>query len=814
MKAVSSALTRLRHSRIGQRMAPWFEAYRADEPVAGTFRARQLHAVLRLTPLTMGANALNVLLIVSAFWPQAQHRSFLVLWGLAVGAVLLRGLRLWWRLRHSAPRPSASLRSLHRATLHAAVLAGLWALMPMLLFHGADGSQQLLVIAITTGMMCAGGFALATVPAAGTAYVLVMAFGGGVALFSADLPLARTLATLLCIYGLIVIASVWATARLFGARLMAEAEAERQNEVIGLLLRDFEENASDVLWEVDAEGRLCHVSPRLAALFGMPVEQLTAAPVMGVLERLTPDDEDARADLDTVRRHMQGRTPFRDLSMALQRGSRTRWWTLSAKPLFDAQGQCTGWRGVGTDTTEAQHAQRRLTWLAHFDPLTGLANRHQFRSQLAELLEPAMGGPNSCAVLCLDLDHFKTINDTLGHAIGDALLQEVARRLLACTRRSDMVARLGGDEFAVILRDLSGAEEAEQLTRRLLEGLQAPCEVQGARIAVQASIGVAMSPRDGTDIDPLLNHADLALYAAKSAGRGEFRFFSPQMATLTRRRILVEQALRGALERGELTLAFQPQLDMTLWRVTGFEALLRWRHPELGEVQPAEFVLVAEEAGLIAPIGEWVIEQACREAVRWPADLTVSVNVSPAQAISHDMLRIVQTALQRTGLAPQRLELEITESVFLHETQGTMQVLRALREIGVRIALDDFGTGYSSLAYLRRFPFDTLKIDRSFVRELMTRRDARAIVKMIIGLAQTLRMRTVAEGVEEPAQASVLASYGCLELQGHLVARAMPVGAVAAFLAAWSTQARPPHVDVPPTAAMPVAPSVWATLPP
>jgi diguanylate cyclase (GGDEF)-like protein len=414
--------------------------------------------------------------------------------------------------------------------------------------------------------------------------------------------------------------------------------------------------------------------------------------------------------------------------------------------------------------------------------------------------------------LCLDLDHFKTINDTLGHAVGDALLQEVARRMLACTRRSDMVARLGGDEFAVILRDLGGADEAEQLTRRLLEGLQAPCDVQGARIAVQASVGVAMAPRDGTDIDALLNHADLALYAAKSAGRGEFRFFTPQMATLTRRRILVEQALRGALERRELTLSFQPLVDMARWRVTGFEALLRWQHPELGEVLPAEFVAVAEEAGLIAPIGEWVIGEACHEAARWPAGLTVSVNVSPVQAISHDLLRIVQAALQHSGLAPQRLELEITESVFLHETQGTTQVLRALREAGVRIALDDFGTGYSSLAYLRRFPFDTLKIDRSFVRELMTRRDARAIVKMIIGLAQTLHMRTVAEGVEEPAQASVLARYGCLELQGHLVARAMPAEAVKGFLADWAAQARPAHADVESTAAMPMAQSAWVAL--
>jgi diguanylate cyclase (GGDEF)-like protein/PAS domain S-box-containing protein len=814
MGALAAWLTSLRGSRVAQRMAPLFQTYLADEPVAGVFRARQLHAVLRLTPLTMAANALNVLLIASAFWSQPQQQTFLLLWSAAIGVVLLRGLRLWWTLRHTPPRPSASPRALHRATLHASVLAGLWALMPVLLLKHADGPQQLLVIAITTGMMCAGGFALATVPAAGTAFVLVMSSGVALALFTSGLPLAPTLGALLAIYAFIVIASVWATARLFGARLMAEAEAERQNEVIGLLLRDFEENTSDVLWEVDAEGRLCLVSPRLAALFGMAVHDLTAAPVLQVLERLTPDDDEARGDLETLRQHMNGRLPFRDISMALERAGRTRWWTLTAKPLFDSQGRFSGWRGVGTDTTKAQHAQRRLTWLAHFDPLTGLANRHQFRSVLAELLEPAFGGPCACAVLCLDLDHFKTINDTLGHAVGDALLQEVAQRLLAGTRRRDMVARLGGDEFAVILLGVATADEAAQLTRRLLEGLQAPCDVQGTRIAVQASVGVAMAPHDGAEIDTLLNHADLALYAAKSAGRGEFRFFSPQMATLTRRRVVVEQALRGALERKELTLSYQPLVDMALWRVTGFEALLRWQHGELGEVLPAEFVPVAEDAGLIAAIGEWVVNEACSQAAHWPGELTVSVNVSPVQAMSPDLLNTVQAALQRSGVAPQRLELEITESVFLHETQGTMQVLNALHDAGLRIALDDFGTGYSSLAYLRRFPFDTLKIDRSFVRELMTRRDARAIVKMIIGLAQTLNMRTVAEGVEEPAQASVLARYGCLELQGHLVAHAMPADAVPTFLAAWANQARPVHADAEPTAAMPVAQTPWVALTP
>jgi diguanylate cyclase (GGDEF)-like protein len=397
-------------------------------------------------------------------------------------------------------------------------------------------------------------------------------------------------------------------------------------------------------------------------------------------------------------------------------------------------------------------------------------------------------------VLYLDLDHFKTINDTLGHAIGDGLLKEVASRLLAATRQSDTVARLGGDEFAIVLSDVATSDEAEHLTERLLKGLQAPCEVQGARLAIRASIGVALAPRDGSDIDALLNHADLALYAAKSAGRGEFRLFVPHMAALTRRRLLIEQALRGALERGELSLAYQPQVDLTDWRVTGFEALLRWHHAELGDVPPDEFVPVAEEAGLIQDFGRWALQQACREAQRWPAELSVSVNVSAVQAMSPDLCQVALDALHDSGLAPHRLELEITETTFINEAEVTMSNLRALHDAGMRIALDDFGIGYSSLAYLRRFPFDTLKIDRSFVRDLRHQRDLRAIVRMIVALATTLNMRTVAEGVEEPAEVEVLGRYGCHMVQGYLVARPMPAHHVAGFLAGWGA---PRHPDGP-----------------
>ncbi len=769
------------------KLAAWLQPYTAAEPQAAAFRARQLQAVVRLTPMAIGANALNAGLLLSAFWNTPQ-RGFTLAWCVAVAWIMWRAWRAWHASSQRGAWPAASIRALHRVTLNACMLALIWAPVPLLLLPAADSERQLMVATIMTGMMCAGGFAMASAPAAGTVYVVVLGLASALGLFLSNLALGPPIVGLVLIYCLFVLGTVWASARQFGALLMAEAEAGRQNEVIGLLLRDFEEHASDLLWETDANGRLSYVPPRLAALFAMPAEDLLHAPVIQTLRQRQPADAEAAVQLDAVLDQMKRGQAFRDLPLVTEHDGRNRWWLLSAKPLRDASGKLAGYRGVATDVTEAQHANRKLRWMAHFDALTGLANRHRFRERLAALLAQR----NPCAVLCLDLDNFKTVNDTLGHAVGDALLKQVALRLQAHTRRSDTVARLGGDEFAVVLHDVATTQEAEILTRRLLEGLQQPCEVQGARVAVGFSVGVAMAPRDGQDIDTLLNHADLALYTTKLAGRGTYHFYAPEMAARTRRRLQLEHGLRDALALGQLSLAYQPQVDAKTGEVSAFEALLRWTHPELGQVSPAEFVPVAESAGLIAEIGAWVMVQACRDAVSWPAPLRVAVNVSPVQAMSADLRHAALGALAASGLAASRLELEITESIFLQESQATLAALHALHAAGLRIALDDFGTGYSSLAYLRRFPFDTLKIDRSFVRELMGRRDARAIVRMIVGLAHTLNMSTVAEGVEDPAQATLMRRYGCDALQGYLVAKPMPAAAIQAFLTAWPLRQQTP----------------------
>ncbi|MBT9490052.1 MAG: EAL domain-containing protein [Rubrivivax sp.] len=784
------------------RLVSRLSAYRADETLARRFRARQLQAVLRVTPLAMVANLLNVVLVVWAFRADGPWR-FLLPWAALVCALALRGIYGWWRTHRLPPRETASPRALRRAAMAGALLAAFWGALPLALFTGGTSEQQLLVATVTTGMICAGGFALATVPWAGTVYVVVLGGSGAAALFLSGLGVAATLGGLLLVYCLIVIGSVWSTARLFGARLLAEAEAERQNEVIGLLLRDFEENASDLLWEVGADGRLRHLSPRLAAAFG--TEVLEGVTAQQLLQRLTPPSDEAQAQLAQLREQMQLGAAFRDLPLATSRGGRTRWWSLSAKPVLDEQGRVCGWRGVASDITAARQANRQLTWLAHNDALTGLANRYQFRRELALRLRPDSTEP--LALLCLDLDHFKQVNDTLGHAVGDELLRTVGDRLRAVTRPSDVVARLGGDEFA-LLTSLAGPGALQQLAQRLLDALAAPCEIKGLQLTVRGSLGIARAPQDGAEVDGLLNAADLALYAAKSAGRNEYRFYAPAMAASTRRRLAVEQALRDALVQHELSLAFQPQATLDGWLIVGFEALVRWSHPELGDVLPAEFIPVAEEAGLMPAIGDWVLAEACRQAAAWAGELTVSVNVSPVQAMAPDFVDRVLRHAQAAGLPAARLELEITESVLLQESAATGEALHRLRAAGVRIALDDFGTGYSALSYLRRFPFDTLKIDRSFVRELVTRGDARAIVRMIIGLARTLNMRTVAEGVEEPAHVGVLQRYGCELMQGYLVSRPLPGPEVVDFLWHWRHRRRPvmtaAQAEVPGTDTMPL----------
>jgi diguanylate cyclase (GGDEF)-like protein len=446
------------------------------------------------------------------------------------------------------------------------------------------------------------------------------------------------------------------------------------------------------------------------------------------------------------------------------------------KPLADG-----GWVATQEDITERRRADERIAHMAHYDALTDLPNRVLFHQELEQALK-RVGRGEKLAVLYIDIDEFKSVNDTLGHSVGDDLLKGVADRLRGCLRETDLVARLGGDEFAIIQTALTQPSDATELVMRVYEAIRAPFECAGHLLTTDASIGIALAPEDGANLDQLLKSADLAMYGAKADGRRTYRFFKPGMDAHVRALRALELDLRQAITDEGFELHYQPLVNVRDNKVTGCEALLRWRHPTLGMISPAEFIPVAEDTGLINQLGEWVLNKACAEAATWPGDIKVAVNVSPVQFRSQAFALKVAAALAASGLAASRLELEITEAVLIRDDEAALAMLHQLREIGVRIALDDFGTGYSSLSYLQRFPFDKIKIDRSFIRGIAEPAGAAYIVQAVVNIAEARNMTTTAEGVETEQELQMLRDLGCTEMQGYLFSPALPVADIAELL--------------------------------
>src|SRR6266850_784142 len=436
-----------------------------------------------------------------------------------------------------------------------------------------------------------------------------------------------------------------------------------------------------------------------------------------------------------------------------------------------------GWLATHEDITERRRAEARITHLAHYDALTNLPNRTLFHERLKGELSHA-GPDRQLAVLYIDIDEFKSVNDSLGHMIGDELLKSVAASLAGCARKTDFVARLGGDEFAIVQTGIEDTDDVMMLVSRIFDAIRSPYQCLGHQVTTDASIGIALAPRDGSDIDQILKNADLAMYAAKAAGRRTYRFFETDMEAEVRARRSLEMDLRRALVDGGFEVYYQPCLDLQTNAITGCEALVRWRHPQRGMISPAEFIPLAEDTGLINQLGEWVLTTACREAVSWPGNIRLAVNVSPVQFRSGMLALKVMAALAASGLAASRLELEITEAVLIRDDEAALAVLHDLRTIGVRIALDDFGTGYSSLSYLQRFPFDKIKIDRCFITDIAEPGGSSGIVQAVVNIAAERRMTTTAEGVETPQQQELLRALGCSEMQGYLFSPAKPAAEI------------------------------------
>ena len=521
---------------------------------------------------------------------------------------------------------------------------------------------------------------------------------------------------------------------------------------------------------IHAEGVILDLNESLAGLLGRAREGLLGCPV---LDLLAPECvEPAWAQLAS-----NGTVAY-EAELAHADGGRVPV-ELLGRPI-EYHGRQAGVVAV-RDVRERRRAEDRIRHLAHHDLLTSLPNRALFRDRLEQALARAKRSGEQVAVLCLDLDRFKEVNDLHGHATGDELLRRVAARLQQGVRESDTVARLGGDEFAIVQAGLVHSRGAATLAERLIAGVTDSCGLVDAGAEVGISAGIAIFPGDGDIAEVLLKKADMALYRAKADGRGTYRTFEPEMDTRLRERRALERDLRAAIRAAALTIHYQPQAAAGTGEIVGFEALVRWPHPERGLVPPSEFIPLAEEAGVIRPLGEWVLRTACAEAAGWPSHLRLGVNLSPAQ-FRPDLPRLVADVLRQTRLAPERLELEITESVLIKDAETALAILRAVKSLGVQVAMDDFGTGYSSLSYLQRFPFNRIKIDRSFVADLLTRTEAASIVRAIVALSASLRMSVIAEGVESEGQLTVLRQEGCGEVQGYLVGRPMPACEVLALV--------------------------------
>ncbi|KPP96512.1 PAS domain S-box-containing protein/diguanylate cyclase (GGDEF) domain-containing protein [Erythrobacter sp. HL-111] len=539
------------------------------------------------------------------------------------------------------------------------------------------------------------------------------------------------------------------------------------------ILRSFEETGEGWFWETDRRGQLTYISPKAAHVLGKRPDQVIGRPLTEIVHA-APRASDAER---TLAFHLSARSAFHDIELRAATGDAAggegggdeRWWALTGRPVYDSYKNFCGFRGHGSDLTEKRRSEQQVSRLAHYDSLTGLANRVQMSRALEQILAAPRERDRACALFLLDLDRFKQVNDTLGHPAGDALLKQVAQRLERVIGPAGRCGRLGGDEFQVIIPAPQTREHLAHLAREIIATLSQPYTVDGHAVVIGASVGVAIAPEHGTTSEALIRNVDLALYAAKDAGRGCHRFYSDELHSAAEERAELEQDLRDAIGRGQLQLYYQPVVYAASETIVGFEALLRWNHPTRGWLSPAKFVPIAEDAGLIDQLGQWALRTACDDLARWPERVRCAVNVSPLQFANPELPNIVANALAHSGVDPSRLELEITESVFMGDSAATDAMFAALKRVGVRLALDDFGTGYSSLGYLRKAPFDKIKIDQSFVRGA-TEKGSRngAIIASITSLAEALGMDTTAEGVETLDELELVRLLGCSHVQGYI----------------------------------------------
>jgi len=743
----------------------------ADTTDWGPIRAAQLHAGRQLALFLLAANLIGAAMIVIMFDGFAP-RWMLGAWGVVTGAV---GVGVAVRRLNTRHRDAstASLKDVRDTVLEGIALAAVWSVPPLALGTHAEIGVAMGLWIVLSVMLTASAVAMAALPLATMSFLGIL--GGAIAamLFMIGSPLLA--ASTVLFVALLMIICFQRGKALVVIRANEIGLAER-DETVSLLLREFEEEDGDWLWETDGARRIVRASPRFSRSILLDPVKINGMPLLQALAGSNWESGDFAAGLRTLADKLKNREAFRDLLLPVQVGESERWFALTASPRHDDAGAFIGFRGVGSDVTEQRESADKINRMARFDTLTGLPNRLMLNEQLARAMAEAEKWGTRCAFMMIDLDRFKAVNDSLGHPVGDRLLSRVSERLGHLVSENEMVGRLGGDEFAVVVRDASDTAAVDRLAQKIIETLSRPYEVDAHTLYIGASVGVAIGPRDGRTAEMLIRSADLALYRSKDAGGGVFHTYEPQLHVKAEERRVLEMALRQALEKGEMHLEYQPVVAAGSGNLRGFEALLRWTHPEFGVISPAKFVPLAEDARLIVPMGEWVLRQACEEAARWPSPTRVAVNVSPEQLHNPAFVSVVASALANSGLPPERLELEVTEGVFMREGTVAVQVLERILDLGVHLSLDDFGTGYSSLGYLARTRFSTIKVDRSFVQGASKGlKEPIAIIRAVVALAQSLGMATTAEGVETEEEHKLVQELGCTKVQGYYFGRPLPV---------------------------------------
>jgi diguanylate cyclase (GGDEF)-like protein len=714
----------------------------------------------------IGLSTISLLFLDFLKTPGALFREAVMV-GISICYLSIMGRAYAWLKR---AQPSGQDAKIYIANMvRLLILLGvIWSVLLFVLMRQRNADQLCLLYGIFVG--CLATPVMVAPLSCAIAFWLPISIGISIAGFTANRLEPFVMVNLVAFMGLTGFCILYLNSRL-NERAIGAIRLEENSEVIKLLLRDFEESASDWLWETNAALELQQVSRRLAQVAHRPAATIRGQFPQALLGENMSRERRPGSPIDKLLWILDERSPFRDLVVPVIIDGEERYWSLTGKPILDKFGRFAGYHGVGSDITSQKRQQEQISFLARHDSLTKLPNRVLFSEALHQSCETCER--TGIALLCLDLDHFKIVNDTLGHATGDGVLIAVGERLRGCIREFDIAARLGGDEFAIILVSEDVAEIGV-IASRIIERLTRPYHFDGQLIQIGTSIGISMAPKDSNTPNGLMQNADLALYRAKNEGKGIWRFYDPEMDERLQGRRALQSDLRQAVARNEFCLEYQPIVDFSQRRIVGAEALLRWRHPERGLLPPSEFITLAEESGLIGHIGEWVLNQACQEAAGWPEHVGIAVNLSPLQFGDPGLVDSIDRALVAAGLSPGRLELEITETTMLETSSQTVDALWQLHRRGVHIALDDFGTGYSSLSYLRRFPFDKIKIDRSFIHDLGYEKDDSSIILAIIGLAARMNMTVTAEGVETTEQAGLLVSYGCNQAQGYLFHRPMP----------------------------------------